>query len=252
MELLIDDVVYLGSQLIDLFDREIRGGDWFVDDHIRMSLVKQFRSRWPDVPCSGNRHRNHRESCGDGHPKRTFLERMQGSVPAPGSLSEDDERIAVHFGPSHPFVDRCVRLCPCPSIDLDHAADVQSLSEHRNLVQLLFGQIADRGRDRQEQQRNVEVREMVRQKEVLSTRLHVLGAADRVAHWGNPQEHPAPHSDNELAGPPHPQRHDEDEDRRDEDCVDPKQRYRYCRSNAEEGLVEHRGSVVESGRRMGT
>ena len=250
MELLFDDVVDPSSQLIDVVCREIEGWNRLVDDDISMSLVEQLRTGWPDFPRPGHRDRNHRQTCRDSHPERPLLERMQSPISAPGSLGEHNQRVTVDLRPGHPFVYRRIRLGPGTPIYLDHAGDVQRLSEDGYLVQLLLREVADRGRDRSEQQWHVEVRQMIRQEEVLRARLHILGPTDRVAHRWDPEEDPTPQLNDSLAGAPHPEGHEQNEDCRDHDREQHEKWYRDRRFHAEQDLSRHRGSVVDSGKRI--
>ncbi len=219
VELFIDDLEYLCPQGVNVFDGEVGGVDRFVDDHAGVTLVEELRSGRPDVPCSVDRHRYHRETGRDSHPEGAFLERMQRTVAAPGPFGEHDERIPVDLCPSHALIDSGVGRSSGTPVDLDHAGHMKGLGEDRDLVELFLGEVPDRGGDRSKQQRDIEVRQVIGEEEILCTRLDMLGAGYFVAHRRDQQEHSAPQLDDELTYPAQPQGHRQDESRRDEDRI---------------------------------
>jgi len=209
--LLVDDVVHLGAEPLDVFDREIGSLNRVMDHDVGVTFVEELRPRWPNLPRAGDRHRYNRQSRRDRHPERTLLERVQSTVAAASTFGEDDEGIAILLGLSHTLVDGRIRRRPRPTIDLDHSGDLERLGEHRDLVELGLCEIADRGGDGPEQKRHVEVREVIGQEKILGVGLDMLGAADRVAHRWDPEEYPAPQLHDELASPAQPQGHHKDE-----------------------------------------
>lgn len=214
-----DNFVHPLTERVDIGVGQVGSGDRFMDDNIGVAFVEQLGPGWPDVPGAINRDRNHRKASGNGHPKRTFLKWVQIAVAAPGSFGKHDQRIAVLLCPGYAFVDRGIGPSTGATVDLDDSGDMQGLCKHRDLVQLLLGEIPDRRWYRSKQQRDIEVREMVGEEEVLRVGFNVVDTADVVAHRWHEEERPAPQLDHELPGLTQTQGHDDDEHAGNDDRV---------------------------------
>ena len=129
----------------------------------------------------------------DGDPRSPLLERQQIPVLGSGPLGKHEQRIATFGCDLDASVDRPPGGSTAGlSIDLDDADSPHCPPDERKPEQLLLGEETSVYRKNVEQQRDVELREMIRRNDVSPGRVDMLDALDVEGDRGDPEEEGRP------------------------------------------------------------
>jgi len=170
----------------------VRRDDRFEDGGACLTGVEEFRSRPRDPIGTFEDDRKDREPVVDSDTERPFLERQQVPVLATSPLREHDQRVSTLRCELDPFVDGLTRRLPRGTVDLDDPDRPHRSSYEGDLEDLLLGQEPSMEWNGQEEHRDVEHREVVRDDDVSLRRIYVVRPLDGELHRGDLEEEVRP------------------------------------------------------------